>query len=165
MSCSLTILPTKCQHEHPEIFQCYQYVHESLSFSLITFRESIMLIFSHPNLLLRTICMECCWGWVSFKNISLAYNARKWAFMLKQGGIWSLSRGVEWRVITLTRGLFPYPSHSLPPRGMVKKLKPGRGLRAQTLTNSALGIKQDFLVSPSHCQYALPGPVWLNHGS
>lgn len=47
MGYSWAILPNKCQYEQRDIFKFYQHAHESLSFPLMTFRESRMLIFSH----------------------------------------------------------------------------------------------------------------------
>lgn len=48
MGCSLAILPNQSQEEQTEMFKSYQRIHESSSFSLMTFRGSRMLIFSHP---------------------------------------------------------------------------------------------------------------------
>lgn len=96
MGCLLTIFPNKYQSEQTELFKTCYHIHESL-----TFMRSITMTFSHPILQLPP-WSEVLLGWVRFKDMSLVYNARRRAFMMKQTRIWSLS--LEW-VIMLAGGL------------------------------------------------------------
>ena len=51
MGCPLAITPNKSHYEQGEMFTSYQHVHGSLSFPLMTFKRSIMLLFTHhPSL-------------------------------------------------------------------------------------------------------------------
>lgn len=85
MGCSLAILPNKSQEEQTEMFKSYQRTHESLSFSLMTFRGGKMLIFSNP-----TLWGKYCQDWVTFRDVVSACDPRRWVFTAKQGRIWSL---------------------------------------------------------------------------